>query len=206
VAVVGLVSSADARTQKTPSLIQDPEGYLYCRVVATSTKPIGITAYIISDARSNVTGFGYGSRVNTENGFEAEETAGSFNHDSVRYYCRVSVTGARKRDVQVSLSAFDKEGVPIGTGSSLKLRLLLALHNAVSRDQPSKGGRVIRDHRSSRLHALAFTIGASFPAYQRKAMYLLSTAAKVRAESESKAWDAIVGNVARSLLSTTRSR
>jgi hypothetical protein len=110
VTVLGLVSSADART-----LIQDPEGYLYCRVVATSTKPIGITAYVIGDARSNVTEFGYGSRVKTENGFEAEETAGSFNHDSVRYYCRVTVTGARKRDVQVSLSAFDREGVPIGT-------------------------------------------------------------------------------------------
>jgi hypothetical protein len=112
--VVALGSSAAARTQKTPSLTQASEGYLYCRVVATSTMPIGLTASIMSDAGTNVTEFGYGSRVKTEDGFDAEETAGSFNHDGAQY-CRVTVTRARRKNVQVSLTAFDKDGVPIAT-------------------------------------------------------------------------------------------
>lgn len=113
--VVALLSSAEAYTEKTPSLMQGPEGYLYCRVVATSTMPIGLVVSIMSETGTNVTEFGYGSRVKTEEGFDAEETAGSFDHAGAQHYCRVSVTRARRGNVQVSLTAFDKDGVPIAT-------------------------------------------------------------------------------------------
>jgi len=116
---IGLVlvmgSIAHARRQRTPSLAQEPAGYVYCQATATSAKPIGLVTSIISDAGTNVTEFGYGSRVKTGDGFDAEETAGSFNHDSARYYCRITVTGALRRDVQVSLGAFDKDGVCVAT-------------------------------------------------------------------------------------------
>lgn len=119
IATIGLVlvmgSIADARRQRTPSLAQEPAGYVYCKATATSVKPIDLVASIISDAGTNVTEFGYGSRVKTEDGFDAEETAGSFNHESARYYCRITVMGARRRNVQVSLGAFDKDGVCVAT-------------------------------------------------------------------------------------------
>jgi len=101
--------------QRTPSLAQSPDGYMYCKVTASSTKPIGIVASIISEAGVDVTEFGYGSRVKTDDGFDAEETAGSFNHDSARYYCRVVTTKALRRNVQVSLGAFDNEGTCVET-------------------------------------------------------------------------------------------
>ena len=108
-------TSVDARTVRTPSLAQEPDGYVYCKVVGTSRKPIGIIAGIRSDGGTDVTEFGYGSRVTTEDGFDAEETAGSFHGESQRYYCRVTVTGARKKDVRASLTAYDKDGVTVAT-------------------------------------------------------------------------------------------
>ena len=116
--VAAMGSSAHARMQRTPSLAQSPDGYVYCRVAATSTKPIGIVASIITDAGVNVTEFGYGSRVKTDDGFDAEETAGSFNRGAARYYCRVVTTSALRRNVQISLAAFDNEGVCVATVES----------------------------------------------------------------------------------------
>ena len=104
-------------TVQTPSLAPDPGGYLYCRVVAASTTPIGIVAAIMSSDGTNVTEFGTGLRASPaapgDGLYHAEETAGSFN-DSARY-CKATVTGARRRDVHVSLTAFDANGNPTST-------------------------------------------------------------------------------------------
>src|SRR6266478_5440160 len=66
-------------TVRIPSLVPDPGGYLYCRVVATSTTPIGIVAAIMSSNGTNVTEFGSGFRASpaaTGDGlYYAEETA-----------------------------------------------------------------------------------------------------------------------------------
>lgn len=113
--ILAMGSMAHARMQRTPSLTSPPDGYLYCKVVATSSKPIRIIAAVLSDAGVDVTEFGYGSRVKTDDGFDAEETAGSFNHETARYYCRVVTTRVLRRNVQVSLAAFDKDGVCVAT-------------------------------------------------------------------------------------------
>ena len=104
-------------TVQTPSLAPDPGGYLYCRVVAASTTPIGIVAAIMSSDGTNVTEFGTGFRASPaapgDGLYHAEETAGSLN-DSARY-CKATVTDARRRDVHVSLTAFDANGNPTST-------------------------------------------------------------------------------------------
>ena len=110
-----LCSSADAYTDKTPALRQAPGGYVQCTVDATSPRPIGIIANIISSDGRNVTEFGSGWRVTTEDGFAAEETAGSFDAASARYHCKFSVTAARKRNVRASLTSFDADGAPVAT-------------------------------------------------------------------------------------------
>ena len=80
---LGVGSSAQALTLATAALTPDPGGYVYCKVVVTSTTPIGITARIIDDSGTNVTEFGSSWRVSpsaTADGrFYAEETAGSFS-------------------------------------------------------------------------------------------------------------------------------
>jgi len=103
-------STANAWTRKTPPLAQVPGGYLYCQVVATSSTPISIVATIVGADGTNVTEFGYGSRTQTSDGFEAEETAGSFDSASPPYYCKAVVGGARRRDVVITLTAFDQNG------------------------------------------------------------------------------------------------
>ena len=104
-------------TVRTPSLAPIPGGYLYCRVVARSATPIGIVAAIMSNDGTNVTDFGTGFRASpaaTGDGlYRAEETAGSLN-DSARY-CKAAVTGAQRRDVHLSLTAFDANGNPMST-------------------------------------------------------------------------------------------
>jgi hypothetical protein len=66
---------------------------------------------------TNVTEFGTGFRASpaaTGDGlYHAEETAGSLNEGA--RYCKVAVTGARRRDVHVSLTAFDADGNPTST-------------------------------------------------------------------------------------------
>ena len=112
IATVGLAlaasPSAHAFTLKT-RVTPGPEGYVYCKVCATSKTPIGITASIISDTGTNVTDFGSGFHASpgvvVEGLFYAEETAGSF--DGSASYCKATVTGARRSDVHVSLDAND---------------------------------------------------------------------------------------------------
>jgi hypothetical protein len=103
---------------RTASLVPDPDGYLYCKVVATSARPIGIVATIVAADGTDVTDFGTGFRASpdtTGNGdFYAEETAGSLA-DGARY-CQVAVTGARRKDVEVSLTAFDRNGAAVALG------------------------------------------------------------------------------------------
>jgi hypothetical protein len=113
--VATLRSPAYAWTDKTPSLPQAPGGFLYCKVAATSTVPIGIVARIISARGANVTQFGTGLRAETEDGFYAEETAGTYDAGSSRYFCKLTVTGARKRYVEATLTSFDAAGEPIAT-------------------------------------------------------------------------------------------
>jgi hypothetical protein len=108
-------SSALAVTLRTPPVLADPQGYVYCTVVATSRKPIGITAEIVSAAGTNVTAFGTGFRASpaatTDGLFHAEETAGSFADDA--RYCQVTVSSAHKKDICVTLTAFDSNGRPL---------------------------------------------------------------------------------------------
>ena len=110
-----LYSPAYAWTDKTPALRQAPDGYVQCVVRARSTAPIGIVANIMNSDGRNVTEFGSGWRVTTEDGFEAEETAGSFDDASARYHCKFNITGARKRGVTASLTSYDRDGVPVAT-------------------------------------------------------------------------------------------
>ena len=108
-------------TLSTPSLAPDPNGYLYCKVVASSKTPIGIIASIRGEDGTNLTEFGSGWRVSpaatTDGRYYAEETAGSMN-DGARF-CEVTVVGARKRDVHVSLTAFDANGNSVATVDAL---------------------------------------------------------------------------------------
>jgi len=117
VAMVGVAltagpSTAHGLTVNTPSLAYSPGGYLECTVKATSTAPIGIVAKIVMRDGTNVTEFGTGFRasplVTSDGLYHAEETAGSFSQDAS--YCKASLTGARRKDVSVTLEAFDKDG------------------------------------------------------------------------------------------------
>lgn len=110
-----LHSSAHAWTDKTPALAKAPGGYVECKVTATSNTPIGIVATIVGTDARNVTEFGHGVREKTDHGYEAEETAGSFNTESVRYYCKFTVKRARKRNVRAFLTVFDSAGLPVVT-------------------------------------------------------------------------------------------
>lgn len=115
-ATVGLVFSmqqaADAETtvtMRTRSLVPSRNGYLSCKVTATSPTPIGIVATIKSAKGANVTEFSTGFRASPEvtgDGlFYGEESAGSLN-DRARY-CEVTVTGAQAENVHVTLAACD---------------------------------------------------------------------------------------------------
>jgi hypothetical protein len=101
-------------TVTTPSLVPDPNGYLECKVTASSTAPMGIVATIMNSDGTNVTEFGSGFRASpaaTGNGlYYAEETAGS--RDDGARYGKATVTSARRKDVHVSLTAFDANGTP----------------------------------------------------------------------------------------------
>jgi len=113
--LTALQSPAHAWTDKTPSLRQAPGGYVYCEVAATSAAPISIVARIISTRGADVTEFGTGLRSSTDDGFYAEETAGSFDAGSATYFCRITISGARKRYVRATLTSFDAAGTAIAT-------------------------------------------------------------------------------------------
>ena len=106
-----------AVTVTTPAVTADPDGYVYCKVVAASRTAIGIVATIRTAESADVTEFGSSWRVSrqaSDDGlYHAEETSGSFN--DAAQYCQAQITGARRRDVQVTLTVFDANGQPITT-------------------------------------------------------------------------------------------
>ena len=107
-------------TIKTPSLAPEPAGYLLCTVVATGSGPISLTATVRQDDGSNVTDFGTSFRASpdvTGDGYLAEETAGSLV-DGARY-CRVTADGTQRRNIQITLTAYDANGAP---GASVSAR------------------------------------------------------------------------------------
>ena len=118
---LALASSAQAGgrrlTVSTPSLVPDPNGYLYCTVVATGNRPIDMVASILADDGSDVTEFGTGFRaspaVTGDGTYRAEETAGSMA-DGARS-CRARVSGANRGNIEISLTAFDASGTPVAT-------------------------------------------------------------------------------------------
>ena len=103
---VGQLAHAADFTLTTQSLVPDPKGYLSCKVTAKSATPIGIVAVIRSKSGANVTEFGTSFRVSPvasgDGLYYAEETAGSLSNRA--RYCEVTVTGAERDDVDVTLS------------------------------------------------------------------------------------------------------
>jgi hypothetical protein len=117
IAVLGAgVARAGTVTVRTPSIIPDTDGYLYCRVDARGPRPVDVVAKIVATDGTDVTEFGTGFRAGpaaTGDGYYAEETAGSMN-DGGRS-CTVTVKGARRGDVHVSLTAYDASGNAVTT-------------------------------------------------------------------------------------------
>ncbi len=111
----GSAAHAGERTFKlrTGTLVPEPGGSLYCKVVATSATPIGIVATIVDTEGANVTQFGTGFRASPEvaGTFYAEETAGSLAAGA--RFCRATVTGARRTDIVITLTSFDRDGAVV---------------------------------------------------------------------------------------------
>jgi hypothetical protein len=104
-------------TITTASLVPDVNGYLYCEVSASGATPVDARAAIMSADNTNVTQFGSGFRatpaVSGDGNYYAQETAGSLD-DGARY-CKVTVTGARRSDIDVTLKSFDAGGKLLDT-------------------------------------------------------------------------------------------
>jgi hypothetical protein len=117
IAVLGAdVARAGTVTVRTPSIVPDTDGYLYCRVDARGQRPIEIVAKIVAADGTDVTEFGTGFRASpaaTGDGYYAEQTAGSLQ-DGARA-CSVTVKSARRGNVNVTLTAYDASGNPVAT-------------------------------------------------------------------------------------------
>jgi len=101
-----------------PLAVVDTDGYLNCKVTATSSAPIGIVATIVTADGTNVTNFGTSFRASpaaTGNGtYYAEETAGSLTDGSA--YCKAVITSARRVHIGgVTLKAYDRSGTETGS-------------------------------------------------------------------------------------------
>jgi len=111
------IAEAGTVTVRTPSIIPDADGYVYCRVEARGPRPLEIVAKVVTAAGADVTEFGTGFRASpaaTGDGrYYAEETAGSM-HDGARS-CSATITGARRGDIDISLTAFDANGNALAT-------------------------------------------------------------------------------------------
>jgi hypothetical protein len=115
--LVATAAQAGTTTVRTPSIIPDADGYVYCKVDARSKRAIEIVARIVASDGSDVTEFGTGFRATpaaTGDGrYYAEETAGSM-HDGARW-CSASVKNATRGDVHVTLTVYDASGNPVTT-------------------------------------------------------------------------------------------
>jgi hypothetical protein len=111
------IAEARTVTVQTPSIVPDADGYVYCRVEARGPRPLEIVAKVVATAGADVTEFGTGFRASpaaTGDGrYYAEETAGSM-HDGARS-CSATITGARRSDIDISLTAFDASGNALAT-------------------------------------------------------------------------------------------
>jgi len=111
----------------TPSLVPDVNGRLSCTVVATSRSPIDMTAHLLGENGTDVTEFGTGYRAGPEvtgDGYQAEETAGSFADDA--RYCRATIDDVPlKKAVRVTLTAFDADGNVTASLDSSETRFFL---------------------------------------------------------------------------------
>jgi hypothetical protein len=122
VAAAGLFMLVGAGTSQavtfvTPPLVPVAGGYLDCEVTATSRTPIGVVATVLAADGTNVTDFGTGFRsspdVNGDGLYHADETAGSI-HTTARY-CTVTVSDARRKDVEVTLTSYDQNQHVVAT-------------------------------------------------------------------------------------------
>ena len=118
IAILGAgVAEAGNVTVRTPSIVPDTGGYLYCRVDARGPRPMAIIAKVVTANGAIVTEFGTSFRASPEatgdGRYYAEETAGSMN-DSARS-CTATVRNARRADVNISLTAFDANGNQVAT-------------------------------------------------------------------------------------------
>lgn len=111
------IAEAGTVTVRTPSLIPDADGYLNCRVEARGPRQLTIVAKVVTAAGADVTEFGTGFRASPEatgdGRYYAEETAGSM-HDGARA-CIATITGTRRGDIDISLTAFDASGNALAT-------------------------------------------------------------------------------------------
>jgi len=118
IAILGAgVAEAGNVTVRTPSIVPDTDGYLYCRVDARGPRPMEIIAKVVTATGAIVTEFGTSFRASPEatgdGRYYAEETAGSMN-DGARS-CTATVRNARRAEINISLTAFDANGNPVAT-------------------------------------------------------------------------------------------
>ena len=98
----------------TPALVPATDGYLYCVVRADAVSRMDVVTRIVSASDGDVTEFGssfVASPEATGDGrYHVEHDFGSMNDDARR--CEVSVRGARKNDLQltVTLESRDASG------------------------------------------------------------------------------------------------
>jgi len=96
---------------RTGSVDPDPNGYVNCAVSATGGLPISLVATVRAPDGTDVTDFGTSFRASpaaTGDGYRAEETAGSLTDGAC--YCQVKADGARRSDIDVTLTAYRADG------------------------------------------------------------------------------------------------
>jgi hypothetical protein len=106
--ILASAAPAAAVTINTKRIHTVPGGKVVCTAANKSHRPIGITAEIIATDGRNVTDF-----IQTPWENEAEQVLSaviSESRDPAASYCRVTVTGGRRSDVNVLLEVFDAEG------------------------------------------------------------------------------------------------
>jgi hypothetical protein len=118
IAVLGTgVAEAGNVTVRTPSIVPDNDGYLYCRVDARGPRAMEIVAKVLTANGKIVTEFGTSFRASPEatgdGRYYAEETAGSMN-DAARS-CTATVKNARRAEIHITLTSFDASGNELTT-------------------------------------------------------------------------------------------
>ena len=97
-------------TIDTKPVIPSANG-LVCTVVNVSQKPMRITAQIIDNKGINVTDFITTNWLDPTAGILASVVSRS--RDRAGHYCRITITGGRKRDVTYSLEPAPAQSPPV---------------------------------------------------------------------------------------------